>query len=172
MTQLERILGLLITFFTLSSFIKRSDAGTPGLSYLGKDLPRGIRNNNPGNIRIGKSPWKGKVPVYQNTDGEFEQFESIIWGVRAAMKLLLNYQREGRYTIETILMKYAPPSENDTHAYIRRVSRCTGWDRHDPIQYNKDNVVVLLGCMFDVENGVDTSAYIPYSVYNEAWNNL
>lgn len=44
-------------------------------------LPRGIRNNNPLNIKIGND-WKGEVP---NTDGTFEQFESMEYGLRAEL---------------------------------------------------------------------------------------
>ena len=34
--------------------------------------PRGLRNNNPGNIRITKDKWQGLKPVQE--DKEFSQF--------------------------------------------------------------------------------------------------
>ena len=51
-------------------------------------LPRGIRNNNPLNIRKGNN-WKGERP--NQTDKEFEEFESMQMGLRAAFILLRNY---------------------------------------------------------------------------------
>jgi len=49
---------------------------------------RGLRNNNPGNIRISDTPWQGKIPKAMNTDKNkaFEQFESLEYGLRALMK--------------------------------------------------------------------------------------
>ena len=52
---------------------------------------RGYRNNNPLNLRISSNKWKGKVPASQNTDGAFEQFETMAYGFRAALKNLQTY---------------------------------------------------------------------------------
>ena len=41
-------------------------------------LPRGIRNNNPLNIRRGKDQWQGLRA--QQTDASFCQFESLDYG--------------------------------------------------------------------------------------------
>ena len=49
-------------------------------------LPRGIRNNNPLNIRRGKDQWKGMAEA-QN-DRAFVQFKSLDYGWRAAFYLL------------------------------------------------------------------------------------
>lgn len=89
-------------------------------------LPRGIRNNNPLNIRRGKSQWQGLKA--QQQDAAFCQFESLEWGWRAAFYLLtrtyyINYRL---YTIRKIISKWAPPNENNTEAYIQNVSRLTG----------------------------------------------
>jgi len=43
-----------------------------------KSKIRGLRNNNPGNLEKRSTPWQGKVPHSQNTDGRFEQFESML----------------------------------------------------------------------------------------------
>ena len=97
-------------------------------SYLGRaDLPRGMRNNNPGNLRISNNQWQGKVPVWENTDGEFEQFKEYRYGVRAMIKLIQNYIRSGDNTLVTIISRYAPATENDTAAYIRAVAGATGF---------------------------------------------
>ena len=58
-------------------------------------LPRGIRNNNPLNIRLNPdNRWQGKVPPKHNSDGAFEQFHDPIMGLRAAAVLLIaHYDR-------------------------------------------------------------------------------
>lgn len=100
-------------------------------SFLGlKNKPKAVANNNPGNIRISASKWQGKVPVPQNTDGSFEQFVQYRYGVRALIKLLLKYKRDGRDTIAKIIERYAPQTENPTGSYISFVERQTGFGRN------------------------------------------
>lgn len=90
--------------------------------------PRGIINNNPANIRRG-SAWKGLVPFLVNPqnqqrvcDKSFCQFENIEYGIRALIVLLRTYCYKYKLrTIETIINRFAPPSENRTTAYIRFV---------------------------------------------------
>ena len=80
---------------------------------------RGIRNNNPGNLRLSNEKWEGKISNEQNTDGAFEQFTTFAFGVRALILLLRNYIRGGRDTIRKIINSYAPASDNnDTERYI------------------------------------------------------
>ncbi len=89
-------------------------------------LPRGIRNNNPLNIRRGKDQWKGLRA--QQTDSQFCQFETLEYGWRAAFYLLTRtyYHKYRLYTIRMIINKWAPPNENLTETYIQNVSRLTG----------------------------------------------
>ena len=96
-------------------------------------IPRGIRNNNPLNIRRGKSAWKGLR--LQQTDAQFCQFETLDYGWRAAFWLLTRkYYHELRlYTIRAIVSRWAPAIENKTEAYIRNVSRLTGIAPDEPI---------------------------------------
>jgi len=91
--------------------------GTVNESYLGGNYPRGVRNNNPGNIKYYSSnAWQGKVPMAQNTDaidvdGEptFEQFVSYPYGVRAMIHILKNsYIPSGRNTLRLIMTDWAP----------------------------------------------------------------
>ena len=75
-------------------------------SYLNQNgLPRGIRNNNPGNIVISNNSWQGKIAVAQNTDGHFEQFTELYYGLRALAKLLVNKVNDGQNTIRKILVR-------------------------------------------------------------------
>lgn len=87
--------------------------------------PRGIRNNNPLNIRISGDNWKGSV----GDDGAFVQFELASLGIRAAARILKNYRdKYGLNTISDIINRWAPPSENDTQAYIHSVAEKVGID--------------------------------------------
>ena len=86
-------------------------------------LPRGIRNNNPLNIRrTAKDQWKGLRA--QQTDASFCQFESLDYGWRAAFYLLTRtyYHKYRLFTIRAIINKWAPPQENLTATYIQNVS--------------------------------------------------
>ncbi len=89
---------------------------------------RGLRNNNPLNIRRSKDHWRGQCP--QQTDPAFCQFESLEYGWRAAFVLLTSsyYQRHHLRTLRAIITRWAPPVENDTAAYITYVAHHTGFD--------------------------------------------
>ena len=75
--------------------------------------------NNPLNIRFNsRNNWVGQVGDYKG----FCVFRNEAYGFRAAYMLLCNYIRKGIRTIEDIIRRYAPPSENDTENYITFVS--------------------------------------------------
>ena len=85
----------------------------------------GISNNNAGNIRVSKSKWKGEIP----SSGPFEKFDSPVMGIRALMRLLLNYQRRYKLnTIRNLINRWAPHVENDTAAYVDHVSQVSGFE--------------------------------------------
>ncbi len=94
--------------------------------------PRGIRNNNPGNIEINPAnKWQGVMPrermtAEQRAEKRFVVFASPTWGIRALATLLINYfDRYDLDTINKIVDRWAPPSENDTNAYAKAVARET-----------------------------------------------
>lgn len=92
---------------------------TGGAIYMGT---RGLRNNNPGNIRHGNSAWQGMSG--QQTDSAFVQFDDPAYGIRALAKLLKNYQsRHGLNTIREVINRWAPPNENDTGSYVNSVAQ-------------------------------------------------
>lgn len=96
-------------------------------SFLGqKNLVRGLRNNNPGNLVITSIAWHGKIPNSQNTDGKFEQFTSLEYGIRAMLKDLINDINKGKNTLTKLINEYAPAFENNTNAYINSVAKTLG----------------------------------------------
>ena len=84
--------------------------------------PRGIRNNNPLNIRKSKDNWQGLRTLQE--DREFCQFSSMAYGWRAAFVILCKtyYGKYKLKTIRALITRWAPPKENNTEAYIRRVT--------------------------------------------------
>ena len=125
-------------------------------------LPRGIRNNNPLNIRRSKDQWKGLADA--QTDRAFCQFKSLDYGWRAAFYLLTRtyYHKYRLYTIRTIIRRWAPPGENNTEAYIANVSRLTGIDPDEPIgiPLEKPSRWMMVGVAMAIqENGTDSLDY-------------
>lgn len=151
----------LTTFFAIAgSFIgitwlySRGRGTRNNTNDMNTVIPRGYRNKNPLNIRINKANnWQGKVS--NNTDGVFEQFVSMEYGYRAAMKLIRNYVNDyGLKTVSEIISKWAPQTENNTAGYIQRVIGINGWTAGKLIDpYNTDDMCDLAYAMAIVENG-------------------
>ena len=117
------------------------------------NIPRGYRNNNPLNIIISSQAWKGKVTP--NTDGRFEQFESMAYGYRAAFVILRTYVNKYNCdTLAKIITRWAPPSENKTTSYIQSVCSITGFKQGEYINpYSETQMESLVYAMSIVENG-------------------
>src|SRR5689334_21426246 len=118
-------------------------------SFIGQDnLPIGLRNNNPGNIRPGDS-WQGMV----GENGGFVVFQDITWGLRALATDITNKIREGYNTITSLIGRYAPPSENNTPAYINAVAADTGIGPNDPLDLSAETLHDLVRAIMNHENG-------------------
>lgn len=127
-------------------------------------IPRGIRNNNPGNIRESsgdKTQWVGERPT--DDDAQFEEYVHAYYGVRALATVLRNYQL--KYSLKNVLNiihRWAPTNENNTSAYVAYVADRLGVDPLSTI--NLSNATVLLKlteAIMEHENGVipGTSIY-------------
>jgi hypothetical protein len=107
-----------------------------------KQLPRGVRNKNPGNIDRNATKWQGMAPD-QGSDSRFVVFTSAEWGIRALAKTLMTYQSvHGLKTIKGIINRWAPPSENDTGAYVQHVAELCGVKATETIDV--DTVAIML----------------------------
>lgn len=110
--------------------------GLLGVVYMIKaNLPRGIRNNNPGNIRRNSIEWDGMQAI-QN-DSEFVQFKSPEYGFRAMTRILQSYQRRGLLSVRDMISTYAPSSENHTGIYIDFVSQYINVSPDQPLDLNE-----------------------------------
>lgn len=129
--------------------------------------PRGIRNNNPLNIRIGNS-WLGEVT--NPTDSEFEQFVSLLYGLRAAFCILRRYiRRYHRNTVRSIVSTWAPASENDTNMYIGYVAQRMAIDPDATINYeDQETMCTLVRAMARMECGHELPSDIILEAYNKA----
>lgn len=95
----------------------------PSGNSSGSRRPRGIRNNNPGNIQSGSfANQHGAI----GSDGDFATFASMQDGIRAATALLHSYAARGYDTIRSIISRWAPGSANNTAAYIADVTKRLG----------------------------------------------
>lgn len=115
---------------------------------------RGLRNCNPGNIRHSKVRYRGEKSV--STDSAFKQFESLEAGYRAMFVLLHTYKVRGYgATIAEMIARYAPPSENNTEAYISRVVSCSRVGKDVVLDtLCQEQMVPIVCAMSAVENGV------------------
>lgn len=117
-----------------------------------KKIPRGLRNNNPGNIRKNSDVFQGEKT---SSDKEFKQFKSMAYGYRAIFKILSNYYRNYKLdTIRKMIGRWAPENENNTDAYIKAVSDYAGIPADDTINVNdREQMIRIVAGMSRVENG-------------------
>ena len=125
-------------------------------------MTRGIRNNNPLNIRHSKDKWQGKAAT--QTDTDFVQFQTMAYGYRAAWKVLESYWKhfhrtKQHYNVVNIICRWAPPTENDTQAYIRTVLRLTGLGGNEHLPQpsrgvDTDRLERLVAAMTTMECGI------------------
>lgn len=117
-------------------------------------MSRGLRNNNPGNIRNSSTVWIGEVTP--SKDKSFKQFKSMAYGYRATIKLLQNYRKiHNCQTVSDFIKRWAPPSENNTSGYISRVcSEMQVPNTYIPDIEDKNTMCAFAAAISLVENGV------------------
>lgn len=127
-------------------------------------MKRGTRNNNPGNLKLSSLNWRGKIPNADNTDGTFEQFKSMEYGIRALYRLLVTYvNKYDLRSVDQIIDRYAPPGENSEAAranYKTFVISKANTDRLDQV---RDLYGIARGIMIFENSQSDYDSYIlPY----------
>lgn len=118
--------------------------------------PRAIRNNNPLNLRRSADKWLGMSA--NQSDPHFVQFDSVLYGFRAAIvNMATHISKDSRIllptTISSEITRWAPPSENNSIAYIQQVCSITHL-RYDKILRieDKPTIVAVIQAMAYVES--------------------
>lgn len=125
-------------------------------TFLNNHASRGLRNNNPANLKFTSIAWQGKISKAENKDADktFEQFTALKWGIRAMFKDLINDISKGKNTVKKLISEFAPPSENDTASYIKQVCNSIGVAENDKItKVNRTFLVLLARAILKVELG-------------------
>ena len=117
-------------------------------------MSRGLRNNNPGNIRRSRVRYKGEVRP--SRDPDFKEFSTMAYGYRAVFVLLDTYRsRYGLTTIRQMLNRYAPPTENFTEGYVRFVADYSGVMPDEVVDTRSEkDMIPVVAAMSKIENGV------------------
>jgi hypothetical protein len=114
--------------------------------------PRGMRNNNPGNIVRTGDQWRG-MAADQSSDSRFVVFDSPVWGLRALARVLRKYTESGAVTVRDIVSRWAPPVENDTGAYVAAVAARVGVSPTQTLALTDDTVSRIMEAIVQHENG-------------------
>lgn len=128
-------------------------------------MSRGLKNCNPGNIRLSSIDYQGEV---MSSDTAFKQFGSMKWGYRAMFVLLHTYKvRHGAQSLKDMIYRWAPPSENETEIYVACVAREARVDpaiELDTLQ--REVMLPIVAAMSRVENGTAAS----WSDVEQGWD--
>lgn len=137
---------------------------------------RGLRNNNPTNIKISTIPWLGKIPTSINTDQTFEQFSSMSYGFRAAIKNLRSYVNQGITDMDSIIQTWAPDSTGNYQTFVKNYMNLDPNKNYDLSTsfFNKEFTGSMLSAMATFENGSGSAAYVNSlePEFVSAWNML
>ena len=114
-------------------------------------LSRGLRNNNPFNIKKSHIKFVGEI---DSTDKVFKQFSTRVYGIRAGLVILHTYMTVYNiHTISSIIERFAPSSENATVFYWSYISRNMRVDPFQHIDCNVANLASLGYWICQYENG-------------------
>ncbi|MFY2843567.1 phage tail tape measure protein [Achromobacter ruhlandii] len=99
----------------------------------GTGTPRGIRNNNPGNLI-----YVGQAGATKEENGRFAVFPTAQAGLNELADQLRRYGRRGLDSIQAIVNTYAPATENDTGAYANYLAQKMGINTDTKFDVNSD----------------------------------
>lgn len=114
--------------------------------------PRGIRNNNPGNLNFAGQAGATKEG---GENGRFAVFKSMRDGISALYKQIQLYFSRGVNTIESVVNKYAPADDNNNvQAYIKQLVGATGKQADEKLSgEDTETVFKLIRGIINHENG-------------------
>jgi hypothetical protein len=114
---------------------------------------RGERNHNPGNVERNATAWQGVSGL--QSDSRFVVFADPHFGIRALAKVLLTYYRKHNLnTVRGIIDRWAPPSENNSGAYVNHVAAFLAVGIDAPLDLEDENCLeALIRAIIVHENG-------------------
>lgn len=131
-----------------------------------KGLPRGLRNNNPLNLKKTAINWQDEIN--NPADAVFESFRTLAAGLRAGIRNAKGKWKKGKTTVEALVHVWAPPSENNTKAYVAAVAKSAGIAATARFEWTNTAVVArIIHAMCIHENGPIASQYLPLSFVQE-----
>ncbi|MEL5336748.1 lytic transglycosylase [Serratia nevei] len=140
--------------------------------FSGANEPRGIRNNNPGNLNYvgqnGATLEDHATPRFARFNSAFEGFAALGKQIKAyynGTSKAAGYQK--LQSVEDIISRFAPASENNTQAYINKLSKMLGVGRGDSLNIQDPQVLAtLMNGITQIENG--KNPYAPEMVLKAA----
>lgn len=134
--------------------------------------PRGIRNNNPLNIRHNPAnKWQGMSAA--QTDKNFVQFDDMVYGIRAAFIIIHNWLSQARHLgvpvyVRDIISRWAPASDgNNVNAYVSQVLQEALLGERQPMRWGARGAMTrLLFAMAIVETG----RRLEFSLFEHAYD--
>jgi len=144
--------------------------------FSGANEPRGIRNNNPGNLNYvgqnGATLEDHATPRFARFNSAFEGFAALGKQIKAyynGTSKAAGYQK--LQSVEDIISRFAPASENNTQAYINKLSKMLGVGRGDSLNIQDPKVLAtLMNGITQIENG--KNPYAPEMVLKAAQSTL
>lgn len=137
-------------------------------NYTAAQSSRGLRNNNPLNLRPVGFSYEGQIDV----DGAGHAiFKDVIYGIRAAtLDLYTKYYVHGLKTFDDIIAVFAPYSDGNNEAeYVATLKNLTGIGSGD-IGLNGANIERILKAFAFVELGKKYADLIASSDYVKGIN--
>jgi len=122
------------------------------VEHTGNRLPRGIRNNNPGNLNYAGQAGASRE---DGPNGRFAVFRTMQDGIAALYRQMQLYMARGTDTLSEIVMKYAPSSDgNNVNAYISDLARKLGISADQKLDgSNIQQMITLIDGIISHENG-------------------
>lgn len=133
------------------------------ITGLDASKPRGIRNNNPGNIKY--SPANKWLGQRGQDSGGFVVFDTPTNGIRAMAKLIKTYyNKHGLDTLLKITRRWAPDPIGLSGAYAATVSRLSGHDVNAHLTMTGGTLAGIIPGFIAQENGVAYATYYPADI--------
>jgi hypothetical protein len=162
----------------------QTGSGSNSVGNMSSSGPRGLKVNNPGNIRTNAYTWPGEIKP--SADPAFKQFVSPEYGYRGLAALLYEYvTQDGHDTLRKIIHVYAPADDgNNPDSYSAFVSKNSGValdtkltaeDFKWPRQSQQPNALKIMRYMVRVEQGQlpdETKLEGGYQIFLNGHSNL